>query len=115
MLPTGHGVFRCSTARLTPFSLKAWSKHLLLRRDRLGSERPWAEDIHSLATLFSVLHRKDLLQAVRAKISAPGFARQAHDFGRVTTTDFDLLAHVLGETGTVRNALRALASSRYTA
>lgn len=35
--------------------------------------------------------------------------------GRVTTTDFDLLAHILGETGTVRNALRALASSRYTA
>ena len=63
-------------------------------------------DLHFLATLFGVLHRKDLLQAARAKFSAPGFARELRDLPGLGLEDFDYLALLLRNSGSVRQALR---------
>lgn len=105
LFPYGDGL--PSTPRLTRLTLRDWGRHLLLRRDRCLSDQPWALDLHFLATLFGVLHRKDLLQAVRAKFSTPGFLQQVQDLPSLRTEDFDILVNVLHDSGSVRQALRA--------
>jgi hypothetical protein len=82
---------------------------LLLRQDRPQNAFPWALDLHFIAVLFSILHRRDLLQAIRAKISAPGFARHARDLHKINPADFELVATLIGEAGSLRHALRLLA------
>ena len=98
--------------RIAPFGLRRLARHLLLRRDRHPLSNPWAMDLDFVATLFSVLHRRDLLQAVRARVAAPGFAQHARALAHLSHADFELLAQLLGHGASVREALRPLVCLR---
>ena len=104
LFPYGDSLPKTRRRTFLPFS--SWARALLLRQDRSTDMAPWALDLHFIAALFSVMHRKDLLQAIRAKVSTPGFARHAHDLRKISATDFELVAGLIGEAGSLRQALR---------
>ena len=84
-------------ARRVPLYEKTWARHLLTRVDRLPAVFPWSLDIDFLSVLFSVLHRKELLQAVHAKIHTPGFTLASADFQKLLHTDFRAIYAILGD------------------
>lgn len=106
LFPYGDGV--AGGARRVSFFDKTWARHLLLRVDRSPDAFHWSLDIDFLAVLFSILHRKELLQAVHAKIHTPGFAHASRDFQRLLHTDFAAIYEILGDNGGLTEALRAL-------
>ena len=59
-----------------------------------------------LVVLFSVLHRKALLQAVHAKITSPSCAPYLEAFRNFSHADFHHLHRVVGTAGSVADALR---------
>ena len=108
LFPYGDGIR--AGARRTPFPLRSWARHLLLRTDRPSDFVSWAVDLDFIAVLFSVLHRTELLQAVHAKISTPSFQPFAAPLQALTTQTFVHLQSILGEAGGLCEALRSLAA-----
>ena len=77
-------------ARRVQFYETTWAWHLLTRSDGGPTAFHWSLDIDFLSVLFSVLHRKELLQAVHAKIHTPGFAHASADFQNLMHTGLRL-------------------------
>ena len=107
LFPFGDGV--AGGARATRLPLSTWARHLLLRGDRTDDCFPWRLDLDFLATLFSTLHRQELLRAVHAKLSSPGFAGQSAALQTLKPADFAAIAQLLGTEGGLPEALRCLA------
>ena len=68
---------------------------------------PCCLDMDFLSVLFSVFHRRDLLHAVRAKLSSPGFAQTVESLNRVNAVDLAAVHAALGQQGTLQDALRS--------
>eukprot|EP00435_Cladocopium_sp_Y103_P047646 s1810_g14.t1 len=79
LFPFGEGID--GQPRLRYFSDHAWGSMLLRRRDR-PSGTHWRKDLDFVAVLFSVLHRRRLLRAVRVRVQAPTF-REALPHGTI--------------------------------
>ena len=92
--------------RVANISFAAWARLLLLRVDRLG-DTAWCRRPVFLAVLFATAHRRDMLQAVRARIEAPAWKSTVQALARLRSSDFLQLYHVLHEHGTVETALRS--------
>ena len=108
LFPYGDGL--PNALRLTKLPLQTWARHLLRRRDRTEPQSPWALDVPFISTLFSVLHRRRLLHAVRAKLSSPGFATYSSCLQNISPDDFHTAARIVGQHGGIREALRCLAT-----
>ena len=82
--------------RRTFLSDHSWGRHLLRRRDRNASTH-WRCDQDFIAVLFSVLHRRRLLRAVRARLHSPTFQRTIPHFCNLQAIDFAHVASTIGE------------------
>ena len=94
LFPWGDGLD--GSPRQTFFSDHHWGKHLLLRRDRAKATH-WRTDLDFVAVLFSVLHRRRLLRAVRAKLRSPTFVQAIPTFCNLQAVDFSHVAATIGE------------------
>lgn len=94
LFPYGDGID--GQYRTSFLSDHAWAAHLLLRRDR-APEMHWRLDLDFVAVLFSVLHRRRLLRAVRVKIASPSFQAAVPSFCNLHAVDFAAVAATLGE------------------
>ena len=74
----------------------AWANHLLRRVDR-PPETHWRMDLDFVALLFSILHRRRLLRAVRIRVRSPSFKAAIPHFCALRTMDFTDLANTLRE------------------
>ena len=61
----GHGA-----SRMAALSDETWCRHLLLRGDR-GDDTAWCRSLPLVAVLFSTLHRRRLLRAIRVYVCRP--------------------------------------------
>ena len=105
LFPYGDNV--AAGARLRRFPDTLWARHLLLRRDRTAETLHWSLDLDFVATLFGVLHRRELLRAVQVKITSPGFAHHTQALESLRDIDFTAVAQVLAGAGGVQEALRS--------
>ena len=108
LFPYGDGLV--GGARRTRFPDKLWVRHLLLRVDRNQAQQPWSLDVDFIATAFSVLHRRELLQAVHVRISSPNFAHYRQLLARLRDVDFQELSLLLQDAGGLCEALSPLAA-----
>eukprot|EP00435_Cladocopium_sp_Y103_P046459 s3073_g13.t1 len=105
LFPYGDGVAAGARLRRLPDTL--WARHLLLRMDRKQETLHWSLDLDFVATLFGVLHRRELLRAVQIKINSPGFAQHAQALQALRDVDFAAVAQALEGAGGVQEALRS--------
>ena len=75
--------------------------------DRSPTAFPWRLDRAFMAVSFAVLHRRALMRAVRAKLSAPAFRDTLHDLQSLRSIDFRQVFDVVGAQGGVPQALRS--------
>lgn len=106
LFPYGDGVD--GGARLRRFPNSLWARHLLLRSDRDKDNFPWSLDLDFLATVFGVLHRREVMRAVQVKINAKGFSCQIDALKSLQATDFAALARVMSANSGIKEALRVL-------
>eukprot|EP00435_Cladocopium_sp_Y103_P038944 s2393_g10.t1 len=83
-----------------------WGALLLRRRDR-SSEAHWRLDLDFVSVLFSVLHRRRLLRAVRVRVQAPSFREQIPSLTTLRAVDWTDVATTVGEQGSLQDALRS--------
>ncbi|CAL1151019.1 unnamed protein product [Cladocopium goreaui] len=102
--PYGDGID--GQPRRTYLSDHDWGKLLLLRRDRPLQLHP-RKDLDFISVLFSVLHRRRLLRAVRIRVQAPHFREQLPSFVNLQATDWTQVASTVGEHGSIPDALRS--------
>ncbi|CAL1155614.1 unnamed protein product [Cladocopium goreaui] len=102
--PYGDGID--GQPRRTYLSDHDWGKLLLLRRDRPLQLHP-RKDLDFISVLFSVLHRRRLLRAVRIRVQAPHFREQLPSFANLQATDWTQVASTVGEHGSIPDALRS--------
>eukprot|EP00913_Durusdinium_trenchii_P024108 g22641.t1 len=104
LFPFGEATER--SPRIVRIQDRLWFRSLLLRADRSSASFPWRLDHSFAAVSFAVLHRRALMRAVHAKLSAPGFRRVLSDLQALRAVDFRRVYDVLGEHGGIPQALR---------
>lgn len=73
-----------------------WGSLLLRRRDRCFDAH-WRLDLDFVSVLFSILHRRRLLRAVRIRVQAPSFREQIPSLATLRSVDWADVATTLGE------------------
>ena len=104
LFPFGEATER--SPRVIRIQDRLWFRSLLLRADRASDAFPWRLDPSFAAVSFAVLHRRALMRAVRAKLSAPGFRRTLSDLQSLRAVDFRRVFDVVGAHGGIPQALR---------
>lgn len=94
LFPYGEGID--GQPRVRYLTDHAWGSSLLRRRDRCSATH-WRKDLDFVAVLFSVLHRRRLLRAVRIRVQAPTFREAIPSFCTLRTTDWLGVANAVGE------------------
>ncbi|CAE8600470.1 unnamed protein product [Polarella glacialis] len=83
-----------------------WARATLLRADRKGFGA-WCLHTDFIAVLFSVVHRRRLLRAIRARVRSPAWERSVAQFQNLSHTDFEAVYHAVGAKGGLQAALRS--------
>lgn len=94
LFPFGDGIDGQPRPRY--LSDHAWGSLLLRRRDR-SFPTHWRKDLDFISILFSVLHRRRLLRAVRVRIQAPTFRDQVPSLNLLRSADWSEVATTIGE------------------
>eukprot|EP00435_Cladocopium_sp_Y103_P070783 s581_g36.t1 len=94
LFPFGDGLDGYSRPMFLPDH--DWGAHLLRRLDRPAATH-WRRDLDFLAVLYSILHRRRLLRAVRLRVRAPAFQEATPHFCTLQATDFTAVASAIGE------------------
>ena len=82
-----YGLGAHGGARRVPLTDEAWAKHLVCRVDRTGATS-WSRDLSFLAVLYSTLHRRRLLRAIRLRLDSPSWKQTVADLAALQSTDF---------------------------
>ena len=82
---------------------RAWARSLLLRADHPR----WRLHLEFLSVLFSVMHRRELISAIRIKMKSQDMQARIRSLKDVTSADFAHAAAVMGEKGNVQEALKS--------
>ena len=94
LFPYGEGID--GQPRQTYLPDHDWASMLLRRRDR-GFATHWRADLDFISVLFSVLHRRRLLRAVRIRIRSPTFRQHIPSLCSLRSTDWAHVATTVGE------------------
>ena len=89
----GHGA-----SRIAALSDETWCRHLLLRGDR-GDDTAWCRSLPLVAVLFSTLHRRRLLRAIRVRLSSPSGSGTVRKLEALRSADFMQVYNLLGTEG----------------
>ena len=106
LYPYGDGVRGDGAQHWTSLFDKPWAKFLLTREDR-PHDQSWIVNMEFIAVLFSTIHRRELLRAVRVKVNSASFQSTVHMLFSLKAMDWDSVADTIGEHGSIDSALRS--------
>ena len=81
-----------------------WARSMLERADR-REHGAWRMQLDFVAVCYSIMHRRQMLRSVRAKIRSGGFKKDVAKLLKVSSVDFSAVAEIIGEQGGLREAL----------